>query len=198
MGTIIGGLPLNTEFCSYRDILLYLLVLLLIDTVPGIFAAELSLHRNDFTLLRSGWKNWMRSLFLRTELVSLGLCVLLFPLAYFTGSDTDFFAVWGLFTLYALCCGGIQSFLLVCFPNTNYSYISLILLQLCSVFLSKYVPGQWKLLFFGNWGCYNRSIPLVEDGISLLGAVGLNLCTLLIILLVGWRLVRYIHRKEPL
>lgn len=197
MQSVIGGLPLETSLCSPIQILRYFLLLILFDLLAGILATNCVSHAKTFLLLRSGWKCWFRQILLRV-LCAVGCAALLILLPiWIAWPKPDALYGWLLFSLYAASCASIQSFLIAYAQTATAGLVPVIFFQLCSVFLSKLFPGNWKLLLFGNWGSFVRTTGAGEaQGVSLLACVALNFVSLVLISIFGWRLIRHHQQKR--
>ena len=197
MQSVIGGLPLETGLCGPIQILRYFLLLILFDLLSGVIATNRACGAKSLVLLRAGWKRWFQQILLRALCaVCCAALVILLPV-YLAWPEPDTLNGWMLFSLYAAACAAIQVFLIAYTQNAAVGLVPVIFLQLCSVFLSKLLPGNWKLLLFGNWGCYLRTTSAGEEqGVSLLACIALDLAAPLLIYWIGWRLVRRHHQKR--
>lgn len=197
MQSVIGGLPLETSLCSSFQLLKYFMLLILFDILSGALVSNCISGTKTFVLLRSGWKVWFRKVLLRA-LCAVGCAALLLLLpTWLMQPEPETLFAWLLFLLYAASCAAIQTLLIAYTQKESVGLATLLFFQLCSVFLSKQLPGNWKLLLFGNWGCWVRTTSAGEvQGVPLSACIVLNLATLLLIYVFGWRLVRRHHQKR--
>lgn len=197
MQCVISGLPLETSLCSPLHILRYFLLLFLFDLLSGALATSRVSSAKSFVLLRSGWERWFRQILLWVLRVVGCVVLLIFPPVLLVCSAPETLYGWLLFSLYAAACASIQTFLIAYTQRASAGLVPVIFFQLCSVFLSKQLPGNWKLLLFANWGSFVRTTSAGEaNGVSLPACVALNLSVLLVVYVFGWHLIRHHQQKR--
>ena len=109
---------------------------------------------------------------------------------------------WLLFTEHMLMLAALQALLIALFQNALAGEVTVLFVQLVSLFFSVRLPGSLALLLPGNWGMLARSAEFeapqrfaeLHGGFPLWTAFALNAAVLLLIVIFGWRLVR---RKTP-
>ena len=204
-GTVLfGGLPYDVSAVSVVRLLAYLLILLLGDSAGGVPAAQLILRSQTFTLLRAGWKRWFRGVLLRCFLTVAAFCAVLLPVGLCAAPTLRTLLAWLLFAEHMLMLLALQALLIALFQNAFAGEVTVLFLQLVSLFFSVRLPGPLALLLPGNWGMLARSAeyeappPLggLHGGFPLWTAFALNAAVLLLIVIFGWRLVRYRNLKE--
>ncbi len=198
-GTVLfGGLPYDVSAVSIVRLLAYLLLLLLGDSAGGVPAARLILRSQTFFLLRAGWKRWFRGVLLRCFLTVAAFCAVLLLIGLCVVPAWKTLLAWLLFAEHMLMLAALQALLIALFQNALAGEVTVLFLQLVSLFFSVRLPGALALLLPGNWGMLARAAefeapPLLgglHGGFPLWTAFAGNAAILLLIVLFGWRLVR--------
>ena len=204
-GTVLfGGLPYDISAVSAVRLLAYLLILLLGDGAGGVPAARMILRSQTFTLPRAGWKRWFRGVLLRCLLSAAVFCAALLLIGLCAAPTWKTVLAWLLYAEHILMLAALQALLIALFQNAFAGEVTVLFLQLVSLFFSVRLPGAFALLLPGNWGMLARSAeyeappPLGElhGGFPLWTAFAGNAAVLLMIVIFGWRLVRYRNLKE--
>ncbi|MDR0890045.1 MAG: hypothetical protein LBM28_05315 [Oscillospiraceae bacterium] len=191
---IIGGLPFDTTQSSAMQILGYLFLLIITDAIAGVYATKMGARTDGFFLHRAGWARWVRHILRQACFYVLCWCALCGLLSILLLPRTVY-AV-GIFSVYAVFCAAVQTLLILTFRNAQAGLLPVIFLQLCSLYFSKALPGQWKLLLFGNWGSYLRTTFYGADGIAWFTALAIEVAGIAGIYVAGWRLIRYMNQKR--
>ena len=200
---LFGGLPYDVSAVSVVRLLAYLLILLLGDSAGGVPAAQLILRSQTFTLLRAGWKRWFRGVLLRCFLTVTAFCAVLLLIGLCAVPAWKTLLAWLLFTEHMLMLAALQALLIALFQNALAGEVTVLFVQLVSLFFSVRLPGSLALLLPGNWGMLARAAEFeapqrfteLHSGIPLWTAFVLNAAVLLLIVIFGWRLVRRKHTK---
>lgn len=204
-GTVLfGGLPYILDFVSPAQLCAYLLILLLGDGAGGVPAANLILRSQTFTLLRAGWKRWFRGVLLRCLLSVAVYCVALLLIGLWAAPTWRTVLAWLLFAEHILMLAALQVLLIALFQSALVGEVTVIVLQLVSLFLSWRLMDTLAILLPGNWGMLARTAEFVppqlngerHGGFPLWTAFALNAAVLLLIVLFGWRLVRHKNLKR--
>lgn len=204
-GTVLfGGLPYDVSAVSVVRLLAYLLILLLGDSACGVPAAGLILQSKTFLLIRAGWKRWFRGVLLRCLLSMAIFCAILLLIGLCEAPAWKTILTWLLFTEHMLMLAALQALLIALFQSALAGEVTVLFLQLASLLFSVRLSGPLALLLPGNWGMLARSAeyeappPLggLHGGFPLWAAFAGNAAVLLMIVIFGWRLVRYRNLKE--
>ena len=196
--TVLGGLPYDLISVSYFRLVGYILLLLLGDCAGGIPASRLILKPQAFLLIRAGWKRWFGLTLRRCFCAVFAACMLLLAVGLFSAPEWKTLFSWLLFTLHMEMIAAVQVLLIALFENAAAAILPVVLMQIVTLFLSKYTSGAWALLLPGNWGALARTAKFevpdnygrLHGGIPLWAAIALNAAVLLAICLFGWRLIR--------
>ena len=204
-GTVLfGGLPYDVTAVSTVRLLAYLLILLLGDGAGGVPAARLILQSKTFLLIRAGWKRWFRGVLLRCLLSAAVFCAILLLIGLCEAPAWKTILAWLLFTEHMLMLAALQALLIALFQNALAGEVTVIFLQLVSLFFSWRLMDALAILMPGNWGMLARTAEFVplqlngerHGGFPLWAAFALNAAVLLLIVIFGWRFVRYRNLKE--
>lgn len=195
--TCLAGLPEDTSAWNSLLLMRYLLLLGLLDCASGQVAVRLAGQSKIFYLPRDGYRNWCRSILQRSCLHVLSLIGIALLLSLWQSPDTtwDVVIAAAILALNAVALAGIQTLMILLFGSIA-GFAPLILIQLLSLFASRYLPGAWKLLLPGNWGMAIRSTLATTDGYPLFWVIGVEILLLLLLWGEGWRLVRWHDRKD--
>ena len=204
-GTVLfGGLPYILDFISPAQLCAYLLILLLGDGAGGVPAARLILRSKTFVLVRAGWKRWFRGVLLRCLLSAAVFCAALLLVGLCEEPTWKTVLAWLLYAEHILMLAALQALLIALFQNAFAGEVTVIFLQLVSLFFSWRLMDALAILMPGNWGMLARTAEFVppqlngerHGGFPLWTAFALNAAVLLLIVFFGWRLVRHRNLKE--
>lgn len=195
--TTLAGLPEEPALAGTIALLRYLLLLGLLDCAAGRTAAGLAGRSKVFYLPRCGYKKWVRLMLGRSWLAALPVLAAALALSLWRSTDPagQLLTAAAILALNMLVLIGVQSLLIALFGAAVAGFVPLILTQLLSLFVSKALPGTWKLLLPGNWGMAARSVLAQPDGWPLLWVLGVEAALALVLWAAGWRLVRFYDRK---
>lgn len=193
--SILGGLPDDISVCASQTILKYLLLILYTDCISGFLIYQYSRDKPLLRLIRCNYKAWCQQMYLRTGIISGilvgGLTVFIFLIEY------DFVVLYCgiMFMIQAIFLNMIQAFCILYFKKAEAGFCVVISIQILSIFFSSTLPGQWKLVLPGNWGCFNRSNLMYAEGFSAGTAVLLEIIFILLFWFESWKLIRYKRQK---
>lgn len=192
----LAGLPEETNSIFYVSRYLFLLALL--DCSSGQVISRRVGRSKTFYLPRQGYKHWCMSILCRSCAAVLGFLIVIFLVALVVNDEPvgNLAAATGVLALNAVTLASVQAILIMLFDSSTAGFVPIILIQLFSLFLSRFLPGAWKLLLPGNWAMMVRTSFYMDEGFPLAGAISIELVLLLLVWLEGWRFIRWHSRKE--
>lgn len=193
----LAGLPDDPSLWHSRAVLQYLLLLSVMDSLPGVITAQVVSRSEVFYLPRCGYCRWYRIILYMNSVVTLGYSTIVFLLTLLDcGKCSSELAVSAcIFALGALTAAWFQTLLILIFDSILVGFSSLILIQLLSLYNSNLLLQNWKLLFPGNWAMALRSTLATPSGFTISIGVIFEVAFLLAMWHSGWRLVRWHKRK---
>lgn len=193
----IAGLPEDISLWNSLTLMRYLFLLGILDCASGRGVFQTICRSKYLYLPRIGYRGWFRMALKRSNISVLLLMGIVFLFDFWTGTDSVQYVLIaaGVLGLNIITLTGIQTLLILNW-GPGFGFVSLIFIQVFSLFMSHSIPEIGKLLLPGNWGMVMRSTLSTEAGYPLFVAVGIELLLLLGIWTEGWRLVRWYDRKD--
>lgn len=193
----LAGMLADPNLWHPQELLQYLLIIAVIDSLSGATTARLISCSQVFGLTRCGYRRWYRYIISVNGVIVFAYTVLLFLLTTLGTDHCSIEAVIAssMFFLNTLMLIWFQTLLTIIFESILLGFISIVLVQLISLYGSNHLSGNWKLLLPGNWSMVCRSTWATPDGYSANIAILLEFALLLSVWICGWRLVRWHTRK---
>lgn len=196
LAEILSGLPEDLSLCGGLAVIIYLFLLVLVDSLSGWYLTHYADATGCFTLIRSGWKGWYLRVAAKAAGFSAILCLGIGCITLAAAPQAKTLAAWGVFSLNMLLWTAVQTVMIAVLKNSAVSLVAVVFVQLCSVFFSSHLPGNWKLCLPGNWGSLCRSACRTADGFSLAAALAIEIGLCAILWIFGWKFARKINQMR--
>ncbi len=196
INSIFGGLSDNVFLYGSYDVLKYVLLLVVLDSISGYYSLKAVTEGKLFRLIRYGWRKWYQKIVkVNLVLTSMGaLLLFLFSCGHFP--ETNLWAAFMVFLLNINLLATVQTTIILSSNRAVAGYAVVALIQLASLFFSQGLHGYWKILLPGNWGCINRSDVIVQDGFPLYPVIVMEVMGILVLYLFGWQVVKFLNRGQ--
>lgn len=178
----------------------YLFFLMLFNCISGMVVCKIVENQKMFYLIRQGYKMWCLSVLSKSIFAVFTSFSVLVMFSIITHPDTIRTIIISsiVYVLNILTLTAAQSMLIMLSSSAMTGFFPVTMVQFISVFLSRHLPSAWKLILPGNWGMIIRSHVNNSNGFSLAWAIIIEISILFLILLGGWRIIRWHDRKGGL
>lgn len=194
--TILAGLSDTKELWASVDMLRYLLLIVSMDTITGLYIAGIVERCEVFVLPRSGYSSWYHRAMLQCSGVLLITIMIVTGVTCIVSSDsmTSVLLAAAVLALNMLVVANIQIFVTLLCENITLGYMLSMMIELLSIFGSERLSPRGKMFLIGNWGMIIRTTVVNPNGISISAAIVLEVVILITLWELGWRVIRK-HRK---
>ena len=187
---LLGGLPVDVTLDDSQVILKYLLLLLYVYCIPGVIVFSAVRDQTYFWQVRSGFCSWCRRIYRKAVISSVILTGMLTVFYYVFDPSFNTVVCGGVLLLNVIVMNMLQSFIMLYTRKGSAGFTGIMTVSLLSLFCSAPLPGNWKIILFGNCGCFNRCSMIAEDGYEISTAIVAEAVMVFILYAWSYKLVK--------